>query len=130
MKKWFIKFLLLFIILLGGHGNINAQISQFTHQKVKLLIPTKGNSSAEHYLDKGQSFQIFKRKACLLDNEETEENFSLVQKQPLKSSYFLSFLCSNKLAEYSVAFTKKVNYCKIFSLLSNKVYILFEVFRI
>jgi hypothetical protein len=130
MKKWFIKFLLLFIILLGGHGKVNAQISQFTHQHVKFIISIKGNSSSEHYLDGGRSFQTFKRKACLLDNEETEENFSVIQKQLLKSTYFLNFLGSNKWAEYSVAFTKKVNYRKIFSLLSNKVYILFEVFRI
>lgn len=130
MKKWFIKFLLLFITLLGSHNNVSSQVCHFPHHHVKLLFPIKGISSTEHYLDKGQSFQTFKRKACLLDNEETEENFSAIGKQLSKSTYFLNFLGRTKLADRSVAFTKKVNYYKTFSLLSNKLYILLQVFRI
>ncbi|MCC9065022.1 hypothetical protein ACHRV1_25795 [Flavobacterium aquidurense] len=129
MKKWFTKFLLLFIILLGGQGNVNAQSSQLSHHQLNLIIPVI-NSVPGHCLDRGRFFETFKRKACLLDNEETEENFAGIQKQLVKSTYFLNFLGSNKLTEYTVAFTKKVNYRKIFNLFSNKVYVLFQVFRI
>lgn len=129
MEKRFTNFLLFIIILLGGHGSVNAHINESLQNRNSVVF-IKRNSVKERYLDKNHFFETFKRKACLFDNEETEENFSGLQKQLLKSTYFLNFLCSNKLAEYSVAFTKKVNYRKNFSLLSNKVYVLFEVFRI
>ncbi|KRB58514.1 hypothetical protein [Flavobacterium sp. Root186] len=130
MKKWFTTFLFLFIFLLDGHANSNTQISQSAHHRLNFINPSLGYFHNESYLDTGHSFETFKRKAILLDNEETEENFSAVQKLFAKSTYFLSFLCRDRLTSYSIAFTKKVNYRKIFSLLYVEVNVLFQVFRI
>ncbi|MDQ6532147.1 hypothetical protein [Flavobacterium sp. LHD-85] len=130
MKKWFIKFLPSLIILLSGYGNAYANSNQFANNKLHCTVFVNGNLNTENYTTKNHSFETFKRKGCLLDNEENEENFSSIQKQLAKSNYFLSFLCNNKFVVSSTDFTKKVNDCKIFTLLYNKVYLLFQVFRI
>ncbi|MGO4771233.1 hypothetical protein ACEN2I_06185 [Flavobacterium sp. W22_SRS_FK3] len=130
MKKGFTKFLLLLVILFSGYGNFYGHFNDLSDMKISSAILIKRSAYGEKYLDKRHSFETFKRKACFLDNEDTEENFSTIQKQLVKNNYFLNFLSHNKLAVYSVAFTKKVNDCKIFNLLSNKVYLLFQVFRI
>ncbi|MBZ4035393.1 hypothetical protein K6T82_11495 [Flavobacterium sp. 17A] len=130
MKNWCTKLFLSIVILLNGYGNVyaHATTSKVTDFSSSLIFKT--NFNTEHQINRGRTFESFKRKICLFDNEENEENFSSVQKQIVKSNYFLIFHCNNQTAVSTTAFTKKVNDCKIFSLLDNKVYLLFQVFRI
>lgn len=129
MKKRCANFLLLIVILLSGYGHVAAHTNELRDKKTysPLLIRA---ADKEQHLDKNHWFETFKRKGCLVDNEEIEENFSAAQKQLVKSNYFLNFLSDNKLTLHATVFTKRGNYCKAFSLLSNKVYLLFQVFRI
>lgn len=130
MKNWCIKLLLSIVILLNGYGNVYAHTVTSKGADFSLSLISKTDFNTEHQINRGRSFESFKRKICLFDNEENEENFSSVQKQIVKSNYFLLFHCNNPFAVSTTAFTKKVNDCKIFSLLDNKVYLLFQVFRI
>lgn len=129
MKKWFTNFTLLLVILLIGYGSVYISSSQFSEKKPHSSALQEIKLDTGTYLAKRHFVETFKRKCCLLDNEENEENFSTIQKQLVKSSYFLHFLCSNKFA-VCPAFNKKANNFKISTLLSNKVYLRFQVFRI
>ncbi|MCR4029719.1 MULTISPECIES: hypothetical protein [Flavobacterium] len=130
MKNWCIKLLLSIVLLINGSGNAYAHFNTFSYKNFSFITISKDNSTNEHTLNRGRSFDSFKRKICLFDNEENEENFSTVQKQLVKNNYFLIFHSSNHFVVSSTAFTQKVNDCKIFSLLDNKVYLLLQVFRI
>lgn len=130
MKNWCIKLLLSIVILLNGHGVVYAHAADSKINNFSFSFIFKTEFSGEYHLKKGRTFESFKRKMCLFDNEENEDNFSAAQKQPVKGSYFSIFHCSNLFTIAETAFTKKVNDCKIFSLLYNKVYLLFQVFRI
>lgn len=129
MKNWCAKFLLSIAILLNGYGTIYAHHNIVISKKISFCT-LYNNVQNEPVLNRGRSFESFKRKMCLFDNEENEENFSSVQKQLVKSNYFLIFHISSHFAASATAFTQKVNGSKIFSLLDNKVYLLFQVFRI
>ncbi|MFC0779602.1 hypothetical protein [Flavobacterium sp. HJSW_4] len=130
MKNWCTKLLLSIVILLNGYGNVYAHsaVSRVNDFSSSLIFKTDFN--AGHQINRGRLFETFKRKICLFDNEENEDNFSSAQKQLVKSNYFLIFHSSNHFVVSTTAFTQKVNDCKIFSLLYNKVYLLFQVFRI
>ncbi|ABQ07412.1 hypothetical protein [Flavobacterium johnsoniae] len=129
MKKWFASFTLLLVVLLMGYGSVYTSSSQFSEKKPQPAALREIKSDTGAYLAKRHSVETFKRKCCLLDNEENEENFSTIQKQLVKSSCFLHFLLRNKFA-VCPAFNKKADNFKIFALLSNKVYLRFQVFRI
>ncbi|MEN2399155.1 hypothetical protein GKZ90_0005170 [Flavobacterium sp. MC2016-06] len=130
MKKWSIKILLSLGILLCGYATVHGYFTPFSENSLHTAFHIKTSSDKANLLDRNQSFERFKRKGCLVDNEENDENFSSIQKQLVKNNYFLNFLCSDKAALYSSTLTKKVNTGKIFSLPANKVYLLFQVFRI
>lgn len=129
MKNWCTKFLLSIVILLNGYGNVYAHNNIVLYKKFSFCTLTD-HTQSESKLNRGRSFESFKRKICLFDNEENEDNFSATQKQVVKNNYFLIFHSSNHFVVSATAFTQKVNDCKIFSLLDNKVYLLFQVFRI
>ncbi len=129
MKNWCTKLLLSIVILLNGYGTGYAHTVIVTYKKFSFCA-TANDIKQQQKLGAGRTFETFKRKMCLFDNEENEENFSSVQKQLVKSNYFLIFHSSNHFVHSATAFTQKVNDCKIFSLLDNKVYLLFQVFRI
>lgn len=133
MKKSLFRFLLfLCIILLSGISQLHAQLYSISGFNTSYIAVKKENSG-ELFSNKVHSFEFKKlrRKACLLDNEEKEEEFSSIQKQLVKSSFFLNVIYNNKLATLTSTFiSKKVGYFKSFNLLSNKVYLLFQVFRI
>ncbi|WP_281228995.1 hypothetical protein [Flavobacterium aquiphilum] len=130
MKNWCTKLLLSVVIFLNGYGNGYAHLNTFSNNKFSFITEFKTNFTNEHNITRGRSFATFKRKICLFDNEENEENFSSVQKQLVKNNYFLIFQSNNRFVVSATTFTQKVNDCKIFSLLYNKVYLLFQVFRI
>jgi hypothetical protein len=130
MKKWLTKILLSFGILLCGYASMHGCFSHFTENSLYTSVHIKSTPDKASYSDRNQSFERFKRKGCLVDNEENDENFSSIQKQLVKNNYFLNLFCSNKAVLYTTALTKKVNTGKIFSLPANKVYLLFQVFRI
>lgn len=129
MKNWCTKLFISIVILLNGYGNTYAHQNIVTYKKFSFctLVSTIQN---QNNINRGRSFECFKRKMCLFDNEENEENFSSAEKQLIKSNYFLIFHCNNLFTVATTAFTQKVHDCKIFSLLYNKVYLLFQVFRI
>ncbi|SFC75795.1 hypothetical protein [Flavobacterium phragmitis] len=129
MKNWCTKLLLSIVILLSGYGSGYAHTSIITYKKLSFCATFHGIEH-QQILGTGRSFETFKRKMCLFDNEENEEHFSTVQKQIAKNNYFLTFHRNSPFAVSATAFTQKVNDCKIFSLLDNKVYLLFQVFRI
>jgi hypothetical protein len=118
MKKWSIKILLSLGILLCGYATVHGYFTPFSENSLHTAFHIKTSSDKANLL------------GCLVDNEENDENFSSIQKQLVKNNYFLNFLCSDKAALYSSTLTKKVNTGKIFSLPANKVYLLFQVFRI
>lgn len=126
MKKWFASFTLLLVVLLMGYGSVYTSSSQFSEKKPQPAALREIKPDTGAYRAKRHSVETFKRKCCLLDNEE---NFSTIQKQLVKSSCFLHFLRRNKFA-VCPAFNKKADNFKIFALLSNKVYLRFQVFRI
>jgi hypothetical protein len=130
MRRWFIHFALLSVILLLGYGSSYTCASQFSQKKTSSAERREINSDTGTYLARRHFVETFKRKICLFDNEENEENFSSVQKQLVKNNYFLIFHNSDYFVLSATAFTRKVNDCKIFSLLYNKVYLLIQVFRI
>lgn len=129
MKNWCTKLFISIVILLNGYGSTYAHNNIVIYKKFSFCTVIN-NIQNEASLNRGRSFESFKRKMCLFDNEENEENFSSVQKQLVKSNYFSIFHISSHFAVSATAFTQKVNGCKIFSLLYNKVYLLFQVFRI
>lgn len=133
MNKWFIKFLLSCIVLLSGYGKVHAQFNQYAVKQEPSSILIKVDSHKQQSSDKMNSSDLkkLKRKICILENEENEEESGSVAKQIIKSNYFLNFFSDDKIAiSASIYNTKKLNYYKKFILLSNKVYLLFEVFRI
>ncbi|MEN2412210.1 hypothetical protein [Flavobacterium mesophilum] len=130
MKNWCTKLLLSIVILLNGYGNVYAHSTTSIVNDFSSSLIFKTDFNTAHQINHGRLFETFKRKICLFDNEENEDNFSASQKQLAKSNYFLTFHSSNHFVVSATAFTQKVNDCKIFSLLDNKVYLLFQVFRI
>ncbi len=130
MKNWCTKLLLSIAILLNGYGTVYAHSATSKVNDFSSSLIFKTDSTTAHQINRGRLFETFKRKICLFDNEENEDNFSAAQKQLVKSNYFLIFHSSNHFVVSATAFTKKVNDCKIFSLLDNKVYLLLQVFRI
>jgi len=131
MRKWFTHFTLLSVILLLGYGSSYTCASHpFSQKKTSSAERREINSDNGTYLARKHFVETFKRKICLFDNEENEDNFSAAQKQLVKNNYFLIFHSSNHFVASATALTQKVNDCKIFSLLDNKVYLLFQVFRI
>lgn len=130
MKNWCTKLLLSIVILLNGYGNVYAHSTASRVNDFSSSLIFKTDFTTAHQINRGRLFESFKRKICLFDNEENEDNFSATQKQLVKNNYFLIFHSSNNFVVSTTAFTQKVNDCKIFSLLDNKVYLLFQVFRI
>ncbi|MBL0737803.1 hypothetical protein JI750_12935 [Flavobacterium sp. GN10] len=129
MKNWCTKLFISIVILLNGYGSAYAHHNIVIFKKFSFCTLVN-NVHNEPELNRGRSFESFKRKICLFDNEENEDNFSAAQKQPAKNNYFLIFHSTNHFVHSATAFTQKVNGRKIFSLLDNKVYLLFQVFRI
>jgi hypothetical protein len=135
MKKWLFKILLsLYILLLSGSGHLYTQKHQLSKSSISsAYIIVEKKSSEGLFLNKIRSAEFKQQngRCCVLDTEDTEEEFSSNSKGLLKNSYFLNFLDYNNPAVHSSVFiSNKANYCKIVSLLSNKIYRLFQVFRI
>ncbi len=130
MKNWCIKLLLSVVILINGYGNVYAHSASSGVNYFSSSLIFKTDFPNAHQINRGRLFESFKRKICLFDNEENEDNFSGAQKQLVKNNYFLIFQSSDHYVASATAFTQKVKDCKFFNLLDNKVYLLFQVFRI